>query len=59
MERESNEIKTMRAIEWERAKGSIRAVLASMWDAGQDKFTELDEMADEFMTKFGEEAGID
>ncbi len=56
---ESKEIETMRMMEWERAKGSIRAVLASIWDMEQDKFTALDEMAEKFMQDFGEQSGCD
>jgi hypothetical protein len=29
---ESMEIRTMRMMEWERAKGSLGAILASYWD---------------------------
>lgn len=59
MKPESREIETVRYMEWERAKGSIRAVLASMWDMDQDEYEELDKLVENFVNKFGEKSGCD
>ena len=56
---DSKEIIAMRAMEWERAKGSIRAILALYWNLGSEKFNELDKIAKDFFTEFGEKGGID
>ena len=55
---DSIEIQTMRMMEWERAKGSIRAILSAYWEINDDKYAELDGMAREFMRKFGEAGGL-
>ena len=56
---ESKEIMTMRAMEWERVKGRIKAILVSYWDLDDTTFNELNKISDEFITKFGELGGID
>jgi hypothetical protein len=56
---DSQEIKTMRYMEWERAKGSLRAILASFWDFHSNGWDKLHDMVDEFIREFGEEAGLD
>jgi hypothetical protein len=56
---DSQEIITMRYMEWERAKGSLRAILASYWDLPPDEWDELDLRIAEFITEFGEVAGLD
>lgn len=62
---DSREIKTMRYMEWERVKGSLRAILASYWDWDYTKaetgsfWYELDEMVKQFIKDFGESAGLD
>ena len=61
---ESREIRTLRAMEWERAKGSLRAILASVWDWDKDyaddpdikTFRELKDMVEGFIEEFGDEA---
>jgi len=54
---DSREIKTMRAMEWERVKGGINAILSSYWDF--DDYGKLDVIVDEFLERFGETSGID
>ena len=54
---DSREIKTMRAMEWERVKGGINAIFSSYWDF--DDYGKLDVIVDEFLERFGETSGID
>ena len=63
---DSIEIRTMRAMEWERVKGSIRAILAAYWDWDQTRdpsedlsWKDLNTLAEDFILAFGEAAGID
>lgn len=59
MQNESDEIKTMRAMEWERVKGGIRAILAAYWNIERDDFDELHAIIEDFILNFGEKGGID
>lgn len=60
-------VQTLRYMEWERAKGSLNAILASLWGwdislSGSDddvSFKELAKMVEEFIKKFGEAAALD
>lgn len=60
-------VQTLRYMEWERAKGSLNAILASLWGwdisrSGCDddvSFEELAEMTKEFIERFGEAAALD
>ena len=62
---ESHEIKTMRYMEWERAKGNLRAILASFWEfnpmstPGEPTWDDLCDMVEKFIREFGEAAGLD
>lgn len=62
---ESKEIKILRYMEWERAKGSLKAILASFWSwdktGSRDNLTfeELSQMVDDFIKDFGESAALD
>ena len=48
---ESREIKTMRHMEWERAKGSLKAILETYWsgDRAPDNYCEIDYIISEFI----------
>ena len=59
---ETDTIKIMRYMEWERAKGSINAIITSYTDIsaeGMERFDRVNDIANEFKKTFGEEAGID
>lgn len=56
---DSTEIKTMRYMEWERAKGSLRAILASYWNMPHIDYEELNDAVEKFIEEFGEEGGLD
>jgi len=61
----SREIATMRAMEWEHCKGSLKAILASFWDwekyrgAEDLSFNQLCEIVEKFIEVFGEGAALD
>ena len=53
-------IKVLRYMEWERAKGSLRAILAAYTEAEHfDNFPELSNLVEDFIKDFGEKAGLD
>lgn len=55
-------IKVLRYMEWERAKGSLRAVMASNTDSSgtsYDNWVKLNNMMEKFIKEFGEKAGLD
>jgi len=55
-------IEVMRYMEWEHAKGSLRAILASYTESDQENISEwrkLDKLLGEFIKSFGELSGCD
>lgn len=56
---DSKELKTLRYMEWERAKGSLNAILASYWTTGQQDFQELKDLVGNFIDEFGGKGGLD
>lgn len=58
-------IQTLRHMEWERAKGSLNAILASFWEwnvthfEDEISFDELVEMVKKFIKDFGEATALD
>lgn len=47
--RETLEIRTLRVMAWERAKGELRGVLNSYW--GNDNYEAMQKAVDEFIEK--------
>jgi hypothetical protein len=45
---ESNELRTMRMMAWERAKGELRSMLATYWD-NYDRYTLMDDAVERFI----------
>ena len=55
-------IKVLRYMEWERAKGSLRAILASYTSSSGTEYEdwkELNAFLETFLNEFGERSGID
>lgn len=50
---QSRELKTLRAMSWERAKGELRAMLNTYWDE-PDKFSAMDAELDKFIKQVEE-----
>ena len=59
MDNFSREVHTTRVFEWEKAKGAIRGLLSTIWEADDDEFIALRDKAEKFLEEFGEEAGLD
>jgi len=58
---DSREIRTMRHMAWERAKGEMRSMVASIWGDGglgvTEEFTKLNDAVEEFI-KHVEDEGL-
>lgn len=53
------EVTILRAMEWERAKGAINAVMVSFVTMGESRFERLKELKNKFEAEFGDMSGID
>lgn len=51
MSKESREIKTMRYMAWERAKGELRSMLQTYWEEDTFGYCELEEVFSDFIKK--------
>lgn len=54
-EGESKEIRSMRYMAWERAKGEMRSMLATFWGSNNSSHDKLDEAMKEFIAKIESE----